>query len=118
MSRVKRGVAGRRRHKKIIEMAAGHKGKRHSLFRRANESVIHALDYQTRDRYDRKGQFRRLWITRINAAVRNHGLSYSQFIHGLGLAGITLDRKVMADLAVRDDAAFGTLAAQAKAALA
>jgi large subunit ribosomal protein L20 len=118
MSRVKRGVAGRRRHKKIIALAAGHKGKRHSLFRRANESVLHALDYSTRDRYDRKGQFRRLWITRINAAVRPHGISYSQFIHGLNLAGITLDRKVMADLAVRDEAAFGSLASQAKAALA
>jgi large subunit ribosomal protein L20 len=118
MSRVKRGVAGRRRHKKIIALASGHKGKRHSLFRRANESVLHALDYSTRDRYDRKGQFRRLWITRINAAVRPHGLSYSQFIHGLNLAGITLDRKVMADIAVRDEAAFGSLAAQAKAALA
>src|SRR5688500_9316354 len=111
MSRVKRGVAARRRHKKIIELARGHKGKRHRLFRRANESVLHALDYSTRDRHDRKGQFRRLWITRINAAVRTHGMSYSQFIHGLQVAGITLDRKVMADLAVRDANAFGTLAA-------
>jgi large subunit ribosomal protein L20 len=118
MSRVKRGVAGRRRHKKIIEMAAGHKGQRHRLFRRANESVIHALDYATRDRYDRKGLFRRLWITRINAAVRHHGLSYSQFIHGLSVAGVQVDRKVMADLAVRDEAAFASLAATAKAALA
>ena len=118
MSRVKRGVTGRARHKKIIALTKGHKGKRHSLFRRANESMLHALDYSTRDRYDRKGDFRRLWITRINAAVRTHGLSYSQFIHGLSKAGITLDRKVMADLAVRDANAFGTLAAQAKAALA
>jgi large subunit ribosomal protein L20 len=118
MSRVKRGVTARARHKKIIALASGHKGQRHRLFRRANESVLHALDYSTRDRYDRKGQFRRLWITRINAAVRSHGLSYSEFIHGLNKAGITLDRKVMADLAVRDQAAFGALAAQAKAALA
>ena len=118
MSRVKRGVAGHRRHKKIIELARGHKGQRHRLFRRANESVLHALDYSTRDRRDRKGQFRRLWITRINAAVRPHGLSYSQFIHGLSKAGIIIDRKVMADLAVRDDAAFGSLAQTAKAALA
>jgi large subunit ribosomal protein L20 len=117
MSRVKRGVTARRRHKKIIAMASGHKGQRHRLFRRANESVLHALDYSTRDRYDRKGQFRRLWITRINAAVRPHGLSYSQFIHGLNLAGIQIDRKIMADLAVRDAAAFGSLAAAAKAAL-
>jgi large subunit ribosomal protein L20 len=118
MSRVKRGVTGRRRHKKLIELASGHKGQRHRLFRRANESVLHALDYSTRDRRDRKGQFRRLWIQRINAAVRPHGLSYSQFIHGLSLAGVQLDRKVMADLAVRDANAFGSLAATAKAALA
>src|SRR5437773_10469061 len=109
MSRVKRGVAGHRRHKKIIALASGHKGQRHRLFRRANESVLHALDYSTRDRYDRKGQFRRLWITRINAAVRAHGLSYSQFIHGLSKAGVTLDRKIMADLAVRDSVAFASL---------
>jgi len=118
MSRVKRGVAGRRRHKKIIAMAKGHKGQRHRLFRRANESVLHALEYSTRDRYDRKGQFRRLWITRINAAAREHGLSYSQFIHGLNLASVEVDRKVMADLAVRDSAAFSSLAAAAKTALA
>jgi len=118
MSRVKRGVTARRRHKKIIELARGHKGQRHRLFRRANESVLHALDYSTRDRYDRKGDFRRLWITRINAAIRAHGLSYSQFIHGLNLAGISVDRKIMADLAVRDEAAFGALADKAKAALA
>ncbi len=118
MSRVKRGVAGRRRHKKILELTKGHKGQRHRLFRRANESLIHAMEYSTRDRYDRKGQFRRLWITRINAAVREHGMSYSQFIHGLSKAGVTLDRKVMADLAIRDAAAFGTLTQTAKAALA
>jgi large subunit ribosomal protein L20 len=117
MPRVKRGVTARRRHKKILEMTSGHKGQRHRLFRRANESMLHALDYSTRDRYDRKGQFRRLWITRINAAVRPHGLSYSQFINGLNRAGIDIDRKVMADLAVRDSAAFGQLAAAAKAAL-
>jgi large subunit ribosomal protein L20 len=117
MPRVKRGVAGRRRHKKVLELTKGHKGQRHRLFRRANESMLHALDYATRDRYDRKGQFRRLWIVRINAAVRPHGLSYSQFIHGLSKAGINIDRKVMADLAIRDEAAFGQLAAAAKAAL-
>ena len=117
MSRVKRGVAGRRRHKKIIELTKGHKGQRHRLFRRANESLIHAMDYSTRDRLDRKGDFRRLWIMRINAAVRLHGLSYSQFIHGLALAGIDVDRKMMADLAVRDEAAFASLAEAAKAAL-
>ena len=118
MSRVKRGVTGRARHKKIIELTKGHKGQRHRLFRRANESLIHAMEYSTRDRYDRKGLFRRLWITRINAAVRPHGLSYSRFIHGLSLAGIEVDRKVMADLAVRDANAFASLANAAKAALA
>ena len=117
MARVKRGVAGRRRHKKIIHLTAGHKGQRHRLFRRANESLIHAMDYSTRDRLDRKGDFRRLWIMRINAAVRLHGLSYSQFIHGLALAGIDVDRKMMADLAVRDEAAFASLAEAAKGAL-
>ena len=118
MPRVKRGVTAHARHKKIIELTKGHKGQRHRLFRRANESLLHAMDYSTSDRYDRKGQFRRLWIMRINAAVRPHGLSYSQFIHGLNKAGVTLDRKVMADLAVRDAAAFESLAATAKAALA
>ncbi|HEU0073005.1 MAG TPA: 50S ribosomal protein L20 [Dehalococcoidia bacterium] len=118
MSRVKRGVTARRHHKKIIELTKGHKGQRHRLFRRANESLLHAMDYSTRDRYKRKGDFRRLWIVRINAAIRPHGLSYSQFIHGLNLAGVSVDRKVMADLAVRDEAAFGALATTAKAALA
>jgi large subunit ribosomal protein L20 len=118
MSRVKRGVTGRARHKKILELTKGHKGQRHRLFRRANESLLHAMDYSTRDRRDRKGQFRRLWIMRINAAVRPHGLSYSQFIFGLSKAGVEVDRKVMADLAVRDAPAFASLAQAAKAALA
>ena|SRR5436190_297182 len=118
MSRVKRGVTGRARHKKILELTKGHKGQRHRLFRRANESLLHAMDYSTRDRRDRKGQFRRLWIMRINAAVRSHGLSYSQFIFGLSKAGVEVDRKVMADLAVRDAPAFASLAQAAKAALA
>ena len=116
MARVKRGVTGRARHKKIIQMAKGHKGQRHRLFRRANESVTHALSYAYRDRRDRKGQFRRLWILRINAAVRQHGLSYSRFIDGLAKAGVTLDRKVLADIAVRDPQAFGTLVETAKSA--
>ena len=116
MARVKRGVTGRARHKKIIQMAKGHKGQRHRLFRRANESVTHALAYAYRDRRDRKGQMRRLWIARINAAARTHGLSYSRFIDGLAKAGVTLDRKVLADIAVRDGAAFGKLAEAAKTA--
>jgi large subunit ribosomal protein L20 len=117
MSRVKRGVTARRRHKKVIELARGHKGQRHRLFRRANESMLHALDYATRDRRDRKGQFRRLWIMRINAAARINGISYNQLVHGLAKAGVQVDRKVMADLAVRDANAFASLAEKAKAAL-
>lgn len=118
MPRVKRGVTGRARHKKIVSMAKGHKGQRHRLFRRANESMLHALDYATRDRYDRRGQMRRLWITRINAAARLNGITYSQLINGLTRAGIEVDRKMMADLAVRDEAAFASIAQAAKAALA
>jgi large subunit ribosomal protein L20 len=116
MARVKRGVAGHARHKKIIDMAKGHKGQRHRLFRRANESVTHALAYAYRDRRDRKSQFRRLWIARINAAARVHGLSYSRFIAGLAKAGVTLDRKVLADIAVRDAATFGKLVETARGA--
>jgi len=115
---VKRGVTAHARHKKIIQMAKGHKGQRHRLFRRANESVTHALTYAYRDRRDRKSQFRRLWILRINAAVRRYGLSYSRFVDGLAKAGVALDRKVLADIAVRDDAAFGKLVEKAKAAIA
>ncbi len=117
MSRVKRGVTARRRHKKILKMAKGHRGLRHKTFRRANESVLHALDYAYRDRRDRKGQFRRLWIMRINAAARQQGLTYGRFINGLTKAGIAIDRKVLADLAVRDSAAFTAIAEQAKSAL-
>jgi large subunit ribosomal protein L20 len=118
MPRVKRGVTGRARHKKILAMTTGHKGQRHRLFRRANESMLHALEYSTRDRYDRKGQMRRLWIARINAAARINGISYSQLINGLNRAGIEVDRKMMADLAVRDANAFASIAQAAKAALA
>ena len=118
MSRVKRGVTARRRHKKILKMAKGHKGLRHKIFRRANESVLHALDYAYQHRRDRKGQFRRLWIMRINAAAREQGLTYSRLINGLLKAGVQLDRKVLADLAVRDPVAFASVADQAKAALA
>ena len=118
MSRVKRGVTARRRHKAILKMARGHKGLRHKVFRRANESVLHALDYAYRHRRERKGQFRRLWIIRINAAAREHDLFYGRFMNGLSKAGVDLDRKVLADLAVREPSAFATIAEQAKAALA
>ncbi len=118
MSRVKRGVTAHRRHKAILKMAKGHKGLRHKVFRRANESVLHALDYAYQHRRDRKGQFRRLWIMRINAAAREQGLTYSRLINGLTKAGVQLDRKVLADIAVRDPVAFASVADQAKAALA
>ncbi len=113
MARVKRGVTARARHKKVLSFTKGHKGQRHRLFRRANESMMHALDYSYRDRRDRKGQFRRLWIIRINAAARIHGTTYSRLMAGLAAAGIAIDRKVLADIAVRDQAAFAKLVAQA-----
>lgn len=117
MSRVKRGVTARARHKKIVAMAKGHKGQRHRIFRRANESVMHALRYAYVHRRERKADFRRLWITRINAAARLEGLSYSRLIDGLGKAGVEIDRKVLADLAVRDPGAFSAVAARARQAL-
>ncbi len=118
MSRVKRGVTARARHKKVIGLAAGHKGQRHRVFRRANESVLHSLDYAYAHRRERKGDFRKLWIARINAAARLNGTTYSRLIDGLGKAGITLDRKVLADLAIHEPQAFATIAQKATAALA
>jgi large subunit ribosomal protein L20 len=117
MPRVRGGPQGRRRHKKIIKLAKGHRGLRHKIFKRANESVMHALRYSYEHRRDRKGDFRRLWIIRINAAARLNGLSYSRLISGLGKAGVEVDRKALADLAVRDEAAFGAMAQKAKDAL-
>jgi large subunit ribosomal protein L20 len=116
MARVKRGVTARARHKKIIGMTAGHKGQRHRVFRRANESMLHALDYAYGHRRERKGDFRKLWIARINAAARINGTTYSRLIDGLHKAGVAIDRKILADLAVRDADTFATLAKQAKAA--
>jgi large subunit ribosomal protein L20 len=118
MSRVKRGVTSHRRHKKILALTKGHHGQRHRLIKRANESMLHALRYNYVDRRDRKGDFRELWIIRINAAARLHGLSYSRLVHGLRLAGVELDRKALADLAATRPEAFEAVAAQAKAALA
>ena len=117
MARVKRGVTARRRHNRVLAQTKGQRGTKHSLFRRANEAMLHALKYATRDRRDRKGDFRRLWIIRINAAARLEGLSYSQLVAGLNKAGVTLDRKVLADLAVSDQAAFAQVVAAAKGAL-
>src|SRR3990172_7368658 len=118
MPRVRSRVAAHQRHKKILQRAAGHSGKRHRNYKIANESVMHALRYAWEHRRYRKGDFRRLWITRINAAARLNGLTYGRLINGLLKAGVTLDRKVLADLAVRDAAAFSKVAEQAKAALA
>jgi large subunit ribosomal protein L20 len=111
-------VPAHRRHKKILGLAKGHKGQRHRVFKRANESVLHSLDYAYRHRRERKGDFRKLWIARINAGARLNGLSYSRFIHGLNKAGVVIDRKMLADLAVRSPAAFSELAKKASAATA
>ncbi|MGH8248305.1 MAG: 50S ribosomal protein L20 [Gammaproteobacteria bacterium] len=117
MTRVRGGVVTRRRHKKIIRMAKGHRGLRHKIFRQANESVMHAGQYAYEHRRDRKGDFRKLWIMRINAAARLHGLSYSRLVDGLNKAGVAVDRKMLAELAVRDSAAFAQIAKMAGAAL-
>ena len=116
--RVKRGTVSRRRHKKIIKSVKGQFGTRGRLFRRSNEAFMKSNWYAYRDRRRRRRDFRRLWIARINAASRANGLSYSRFIHGLKLAEIGLDRKVMADIAVRDEAAFAKLVDAARDALA
>ncbi len=109
MARVKRAVTARKRHKKILELASGFSGTHHRLFRPANEAVMHSLAYQYRDRRKRKGDFRRLWIARINAATRQQGMVYSRFIAALDRAGVQLSRKQLAELAVRDPSAFGRL---------
>ena len=120
MSRVKGGVTSHARHRKVIKAAAGYYGARSTNYRTAKQAVDKALQYATRDRKVRKRQFRALWIQRINAAVREHdaGLTYSRFIDGLGKAGVEVDRKVLADLAVHEPGAFRTIVDQAKAALA
>lgn len=117
MTRVKRGVTTRARHNKVLKFAKGHFGSRHSVFQIANESMIHALVYAFRDRRNRKREFRRLWIARINAASRQNGLSYSRFMHGLKLANVQLDRKILADLAIADPQAFAAAADIAKSAI-
>jgi len=118
MPRVKRGVTARAAHKKVIARAKGFRGRRNNVFRVANEAVMRAGQYAYRDRRNKKRDFRSLWITRINAAVREHGLSYSVFMNGLKKAAITVDRKVLADIAVMDKPAFTKIAEQAKASLA
>ncbi len=118
MTRVKRGVVNRRRHKKVLKATAGHSGSRHRLFKTANESLIHALAYQYRDRRNRKRDMHRLWITRINAAARLHGLSYSKFMAALAAAHMSINRKMLADVAVQGEAEFTALVAAAMAAVA
>ncbi|MCG8379351.1 MAG: 50S ribosomal protein L20 [Proteobacteria bacterium] len=118
MPRVKRGVTAHARHKKVIDQAKGYHGRRKNVYRVAKQAVTKAAQYAYRDRRQRKRQFRSLWITRINAEARVHGLSYSRLINGLKKASIEIDRKVLADLAVFDKIAFGALAEQAKTSLA
>ena len=117
MARVKRSVGGKKHRRTILEEAQGYTGARSRHFRKANEQVMHSLRYAYRDRRARKGEFRRLWIVRINAACREHDISYSRFMAGLKAADVDLDRKILADLAVRDDAAFGALVTAAREAL-
>ena len=117
MSRVKRGVTAHAKHKKVIKAAKGYYGRRKNTIRVAKQAVERAAQYAYRDRKARKRNFRALWIQRINAAVRPEGLTYSQFMHGVKLAGIELDRKVMADLAMNEAEAFGLIIKQAKEAL-
>ncbi len=118
MARVKRGVTTRAKHKRILEQAKGYYGRRKNTIRIARQAVEKAGQYAYRDRKVKKRTFRALWIQRINAAVRSEGLTYATFMHGVKLAGIELDRKVMADLAMNESASFSTIIAQAKAALA
>jgi large subunit ribosomal protein L20 len=118
MPRVKRGVTARASHKKILDAAKGYRGRRKNVFRIANEAVMKAGQYQYRDRRQRKRQFRALWIARINAAARQHGLTYSVFMNGLSRAEIGIDRKVLSDIAIFDKDAFANIVDQVKAKLA
>jgi len=117
MPRVKRGVTARARHKKVLDQAKGYRGRRKNVYRIAKQAVMKAGQYAYRDRRNKKREFRSLWIVRINAGAREAGVTYSQFMAGLKKAGIEVDRKVLADLAVFDKPAFGKIVAQAKASL-
>jgi large subunit ribosomal protein L20 len=116
MARVKRGVAAHKRHKRLLQQAEGRRGTRSKLVKPAREALLHALAYATRDRKQRKRQMRELWVIRINAAARQNGLTYSQFVAGLKKADVALDRKILADLAVRDAATFAKIAEVARGA--
>ena len=117
MARVKNAVNAHKKRRVILERASGYRGQRSRLYRKAKEQVIHSLVYSYRDRRQRKGDFRRLWIQRINAGSRANGLTYNRFIQGLGLAGIEVDRRMLAELAVNEPTTFATLVAEAKKAL-
>ncbi|MEI2809917.1 MAG: 50S ribosomal protein L20 [Nocardioides sp.] len=117
MARVKRAVNAQKKRRTTLERASGYRGQRSRLYRKAKEQVTHSLVYAYRDRRARKGEFRKLWIQRINAAARSHGMTYNRFIQGLGLAGVEVDRKILADLAVNDPAAFAVLVETARGAL-
>ena len=117
MTRVKTGVVRRRRHKKTLNMTKGHQGVRHSLYRRAHESLIHALQYSYDHRKKKKGDMRRVWNVRLNAAARDNGISYSKLIHGMNLAGIEINRKVLSEMAITDPEAFSNIVDSAKQAL-
>ena len=114
MTRVRRGVTAKARHKKVLKLTRGHHGARHGLFKSANESALHALHYAYRDRRNKKRDFHRLWITRINAAARQHGVSYSQLMAGLKAAGLEINRKMLAEMAVHDEGSFTRLVALAR----
>src|SRR4249919_4060714 len=117
MARVKRATNAHKKRKVVLERASGYRGQRSRLYRKAKEQVLHSMTYAYRDRKDRKGNFRRLWIQRINAAARANGMTYNRFVQGLKAAGVEVDRKVLADLAVNDAAAFTTLVEVARKAL-
>ena len=117
MARVKRATNAHKKRKVVLERASGYRGQRSRLYRKAKEQVLHSMTYAYRDRKDRKGNFRRLWIQRINAAARAEGMTYNRFIAGLKAAGVEVDRKILADLAVTDSAAFAALVEVAKKAL-
>jgi len=114
---VKRALNAKKKRKVVLDRASGYRGQRSRLYRKAKEQMLHSMTYSYRDRKDRKGQFRRLWIQRINAASRANGLTYNRFMQGLKLAGIEVDRRMLAELAVNDEAAFATLVESAKKAL-
>jgi large subunit ribosomal protein L20 len=118
VARVKRAVNAQKKRRTVLESAAGYRGQRSLLYRKAKEQMLHSMQYAYRDRRDRKGDFRQLWITRINAAARANGMTYNRLIQGLKLAGIEVDRKIMADLAVNDAAAFAAIVEVARAAVA